>query len=235
MSLEINFSSSVSLRDSVADALRKAIFTDKLHPGQRLVEVRLSQELGVSRTPVREAIHMLTLDGLVTVVPGRGAFVSHIDKDRLKDVLEVRKDLDLFAAELACERIDAQGLEKLKKACSDFDDLIGTHDVSLIAERDVSFHRAILYASKNSELISISERMALQIYRYRVEYLKDTLSHARLADEHRVMYDNIKSGNRLKVRAVVSSHIANQESAILAKLFPESSTDCPKTGILSEN
>jgi DNA-binding GntR family transcriptional regulator len=93
------------LRDVVFLKLRKAILTGELRPGERLMEIHLANRLGVSRTPIREAIRKLELEGLVTMMPRRGAEVAQINEKGLKDVLEVRKALDTLCAELACERI----------------------------------------------------------------------------------------------------------------------------------
>src|SRR5574344_999250 len=93
------------LRDVVFLKLRRAILTGELKPGERLMEIHLATRLGVSRTPIREAIRKLELESLVTMLPRRGAIVAEINEKGLKDVLEVRRALDVLCAELACERI----------------------------------------------------------------------------------------------------------------------------------
>ena len=92
------------LRDVVFRALRQAILRGELKPGERLMEIRLANQLGVSRTPIREAIRMLELDGLVIMVPRKGAQVAQITEKDLNDVLEVRLGLEELAVKLACER-----------------------------------------------------------------------------------------------------------------------------------
>ena len=104
------------LRDVVFRTLRQAILRGELKPGERLMEIRLANQLGVSRTPIREAIRMLELDGLVIMVPRKGAQVAQITEKNLRDVLEVRRALDALAVELACERITEDELAELKKA-----------------------------------------------------------------------------------------------------------------------
>ena len=93
------------LRDVVFNTLRTSILTGELKPGERLMEIHLADKLGVSRTPIREAIRKLELEGLVTMIPRRGAEVAQITEKNLRDVLEVRRALDALAVELACERI----------------------------------------------------------------------------------------------------------------------------------
>ena len=87
------------LRDVVFNTLRRAILTGELKPGERLMEIHLANKLGVSRTPIREAIRKLELEGLVIMIPRRGAEVAQITEKSLKDVLEVRRALDALCVE----------------------------------------------------------------------------------------------------------------------------------------
>ena len=93
------------LRDVVFNTLRQAILRGELKPGERLMEIRLANQLGVSRTPIREAIRMLELEGLVIMIPRKGAQVAQITEKDLNDVLEVRLGLEELATRFACERI----------------------------------------------------------------------------------------------------------------------------------
>ena len=92
---DIDMNEFLPLREVVFNTLRKAILTGQLKPGDRLMEVHLANKLGVSRTPIREAIHKLEQEGLVTMVPRRGAEVAKITERSLQDVLEVRRALDV--------------------------------------------------------------------------------------------------------------------------------------------
>ena len=89
------------LRDVVFKTLRQAILTGELQPGERLMEIALANKLGVSRTPIREAIRKLELEGLVTMIPRRGAEVAQITEKSMNDVLEVRRAMDALCVELA--------------------------------------------------------------------------------------------------------------------------------------
>ena len=102
--LQTNMDEFLPLRDVVFNTLRQGILTGELKPGERLMEIHLANKLGVSRTPIREAIRKLELEGLVTMIPRRGAEVAQITEKSLKDVLEVRRALDALSVELACDR-----------------------------------------------------------------------------------------------------------------------------------
>ena len=108
------------LRDVVFNTLRQEILTGKLKPGERLMEIHLANKLGVSRTPIREAIRKLELEGLVIMIPRRGAEVAQITLKSLQDVMEVRRALDVLAIELACERMGQEELDSLYQACENF-------------------------------------------------------------------------------------------------------------------
>lgn len=118
--LEVTMDEYLPLRDVVFKTLRQAILRGELKPGERLMEIKLANKLGVSRTPIREAIRKLELEGLVLMIPRRGAEVAEITEKSLNDVLEVRKALEELAVQLACERMDEEGLEALKKAAKEF-------------------------------------------------------------------------------------------------------------------
>ena len=105
----LNVNEYLPLRDVVFNTLRQAIITGEFAPGERLMEISLANRLGVSRTPVREAIRKLELEGLVIMIPRKGAQVAKITEKNLRDVIEIRTVLEEFATVLACERITGWG------------------------------------------------------------------------------------------------------------------------------
>lgn len=215
---ELNMEAYLPLRDVVFQTLRKAILTGELKPGERLMEIHLAERLGVSRTPIREAIRKLELEGLVTNLPRRGAMVAEISEKGLKDVLEVRRALDTFCAELACNRITDGEKENLVKACKAFDDAVKTGDATLIARADVEFHDIIIGATGNDRLVAMLNNLAEQMYRYRFEYIKDETQHAKLVSEHKALMDAILKGDEEGAKKAAGEHIDNQEKSILKQL-----------------
>ena len=116
---KVNMNEYLPLRDVVFNTLRQAILRGELKPGERLMEIQLANKLGVSRTPIREAIRKLELEGLVLMIPRKGAEVAEITEKNMRDVLEVRKALEELAVQLACEKITAEEIEEMKKAADD--------------------------------------------------------------------------------------------------------------------
>ena len=140
MDFEVNMNEYLPLRDVVFNTLRKAILRGELKPGERLMEIQLANKLGVSRTPIREAIRKLELEGLVLMIPRKGAEVAQITEKNMRDVLEVRKALEELAVQLACEKITDEEIEEMKKAAEEFKMILKGKDITEIAEADDVFH-----------------------------------------------------------------------------------------------
>ncbi len=206
------------LRDVVFNTLRQAILTGELKPGERLMEIHLANKLGVSRTPIREAIRKLELEGLVTMIPRRGAEVAQITGKSLQDVLEVRRSLDALCAELACERISEEEVEALGVACKAFEEATAKGDIRAIAAADVALHDIIIQATGNRRLVQLVNNLAEQMYRYRFEYIKDQAVYPRLIEEHRVMYNAFCEKNKEIAAKAAVTHIDNQMEAIARQL-----------------
>ena len=147
MKLDMNIDEYLPLREVVFHTLRKAIIQGELQPGERLMEVTLANKLGVSRTPVREAIRMLELEGLVVMIPRKGAEVAKITVRDLKDALEVRMAIDSLSVKLACERLDEDDKTEIKQACVAFREAVKSKNVQAIVEGDERFHNTIYRAS----------------------------------------------------------------------------------------
>ncbi len=206
------------LRDVVFNTLRDAILHGELLPGERLMEITLANRLGVSRTPVREAIRKLELEGLVIMVPRKGAQVAQITEKDLNDVLEVRLGLEELAMQFACERIDEAQQEQIRKAALEFEKLMESDDITALAQADVKFHELIYEATRNRRLIQIINNLREQMYRYRIEYLKDSTARRTLVKEHREIYEALKARDYRKANDCMRDHIENQQKAIIKSL-----------------
>lgn len=182
------------------------------------MEIHLANRLGVSRTPIREAIRKLELEGLVTMIPRRGAEVAQITEKSLQDVLEVRRALDALCVELACDRITSDEKEALKNACDEFEKATATGDVTTIAGADVALHDIIVRATGNQRLIQLINNLSEQMYRYRFEYIKDEKGHDNLVNEHRMIYESILQGDKEKAAEAARLHIDNQEQSIIRQI-----------------
>lgn len=212
--LKLNMNAYLPLRDVVFNTLREAILKGDLKPGERLMELQLASQLGVSRTPIREAIRMLEQEGLAVTMPRKGAEVAKMTLKGMEDVLEVRAALDELASQLACERMTEAQMERLQARKADFEKSLATGNVKAIAEADVNFHDVIYEATGNPKLVNMLNNLREQIYRYRVEYLKDEKNYPKLIEEHEAIYQALIQRNKEAARVSIGEHVENQAIAV---------------------
>ena len=210
------------LRDVAFYTLRKGILHGYLKPGERLMEIQMANRLGVSRTPVREAIRMLELEGLVINNPHKGAQVARITEKDLQDVLEVRKGLEEIAVKLACERITPEELDALYIASREFAQRASNSDDILhVAEADEEYHAIIYEASRNHRLVQLISNLSDQMFRYRIEYLKDEANRQSLIKEHDDLWQSLKNHDFSRAKKHIQQHIERQMDAVLQRIEEE--------------
>ena len=193
--LKLDANEYLPLRDVVFKTLREAILRGDLKPGERLMELQLAAKLGVSRTPIREAIRMLQQEGLAVTIPRRGAEVAAMTEKDMEDVLQVREALEILAVQLASEKITKEQIAELEERLKAFEQAVETAEVKQIAQSDIDFHDLIYTAAENPRLVVLLNNLREQIYRYRVEYLKDEKNYPRLIEEHRQIMQGLKERN----------------------------------------
>ena len=206
------------LGEVIFDTFREAIIMGELKPGERLMDVHLADKMGVSRTPVREAIRKLELEGLVTMVPRKGAFVSIISSKDIMDVLEVRASLDGLATALSAERIKDCELKELEAVHNQFIENVEKNNLNGTIKKDVEFHDIIYRSSRNDKLIDLTCKLREQIHRFRVIYLKDYGSTTNIVSEHVSIINAIKGKDPDTASKLAREHIKKQETAIIKAL-----------------
>ena len=187
----INSNEYLPLRDVVFNTLRDAILTGKLVPGERLMENQLAEKLGVSRTPVREALRMLELENLVELVPRKGAQVLDMSEKDIIDILEIRSALEGLATGLACKKMSAEGLVELKAL-------------------EEKFEQAIV-----DKLIQISKNLQIQLYRYRMAHLKLDSSIPAIIAHHKGIIRAIENHDAEEGTTMAQGHIKYHTEFIL--------------------
>ena len=212
--LKVNMNEYLPLRDVVFNTLRQAILKGELIPGERLMEIQLAERLGVSRTPIREAIRKLELEGLVLMIPRKGAEVAKISEKNLRDVLEVRRSLEELAIELACQRMSDDEIRQLEEAQAAFQKAVESKDAMNIAETDEHYHDIIYFGTGNSRLVQILNNLREQMYRYRLEYIKDEDKRQILIVEHENILKAVKNRRAAEAKAAIREHIDNQEITV---------------------
>lgn len=214
--LQLKMDAFLPLRDVVFNTLRDAILRGELKPGERLMEMHLANKLGVSRTPIREAIRMLEQEGLAVTIPRKGAQVAKMTEKDLQDVLEIRDALDELAVSSACAHITEEQLQELKTTVKDFELAIRGRDVRRMVWADEAFHNVIYKAADNPKLENIVKNLREQMYRYRYEYIKDHTDYHQLVREHASIIEGFERKDVAYVRQIMHTHLENQIEAVRA-------------------
>ena len=212
--LKVNMNEYLPLRDVVFNTLRQAILKGELAPGERLMEIQLAERLGVSRTPIREAIRKLELEGLVLMIPRKGAEVAKISEKSLRDVLEVRRSLEELAIELACQRMTPEAVEELEKKQEEFKEAVEQGNPMEIAETDEAYHDVIYKGTGNDRLVQMINNLREQMYRYRLEYIKDEDKRQILLLEHDNILRAVRQRKVQEAKEAMREHIDNQEITV---------------------
>jgi DNA-binding GntR family transcriptional regulator len=207
------------LRDVVTAELRRRILAGELAPGERLVEDRLAELLGVSRNPVREAIRVLATEGLVEVTPRRGAAVSRLSEAEAEELFDVRMALEALAARLAARKAVAAGSTSTARLREVLDAArTATADVRLdeVADLNTEFHAAVAEAAGNAYLSLVLEPMLR-----RAQWLFQQTAQTRAPhswSEHVSLYEAIAAGDEAEAEARAMAHVAAARRSYLASL-----------------
>lgn len=196
--------------DAVHAALRDAILTSVLRPGERLNIPDLAKQLDVSLTPVRNAVQLLAAEGLIEVRPRSGTFVANVSAEDVKETFQLRRALECLAAELACEAMSAREVAALRGLHRSMCKPIRDERDRAQHERDnVAFHLAILNASRNSKLIDANQRLNAHIQIARI-HAADSAWKNRLQDEsreHEEIVNAIASKDAARAVQAVRAHL----------------------------
>jgi DNA-binding GntR family transcriptional regulator len=216
--LTLDISSCRPLREIVFETIRGAIITGELQPGQRLMEVQLAEQMGVSRTPVRESIRKLELEGLVKMVPRKGAYVTPMSVNDLKEMMEIRRALEGLAAELAAIHATEAEIAKLYEANRQFGKAAMENDEEGIIRYDMEIHETIYKASKNVKLLLMINSLREQMQRFRAEYVHRIEDKNPLVDQHMEIIRQIENKEGTKANLAACEHIYTTGESMLSLL-----------------
>jgi len=213
----INFSinSHKPLRDLVYDELKQLILTGEMKPGTRLMEVDLADEMGVSRTPVREALRKLEKDKLIFIEPRKGVYVSDISVSDMMDVIEIRETLESLAASLAAGKIEESDLKDLLEARRAYEKAVLEDDKAGLIESDTLFHKIIVEASGNSYLIGICNNIGELVQRFRSKYFHEFDRAEVVTAEHERIYKAISERDPEAAKKAAAYHASSLHEALL--------------------
>ena len=202
------------LREIVYEELKLQILTGKIEPGTRMMEIELAEEMGVSRTPIREAIRKLEKEGLVTIEPRKGAYASDVSTEDMVEILEVRQIMEGLAAELAASRVQEVQLDHLREAEERYNKAVASGDTADMIKYDSQFHKLIVEASNNKTLMQLIEPLQEMALRFRYLYYHDLSRAMNMPHEHDEIIDAIAAGNAEEAKIVASMHIKRLKDAV---------------------
>lgn len=196
-----------SLEEKVFFTLEEEILSGELKKGDSLAEIALSKRLGVSRTPIRGALHRLKEDGLVEIAPNKGAVVLGIDKNDLIDIYKVRNRLEGLASASAAKMISKEALSELRESVELSEFYINRGDTEKVKELDTTFHLLIYKASGNRQLEGILTELHRKIKTYRKLSLSVSGRVEHSVAEHREILVAIENKDAALADKLTSKHI----------------------------
>lgn len=204
-----------SLGQSVFESLKRAIIQGDFSPGSRVVESRLAAALGISRTPVREAIHKLEREGLLHQDPKRGFFVAGLGRSDIEETFGIRSVLESYAARLAAIRHLEGELQPLEAKLEDYQQCLDRGDLGTLPKINTEFHDLLYGLSRSPRLVKMINDLRDQIYRFRLVILKVRVMAELSNRDHRLMLGAMKDRNAEGVETLVKEHILRGRDIVL--------------------
>lgn len=201
--------------DYVYNQLRGMIIDKSLKPGQRLPEVKIATEMGVSRTPVREALRRLSAEGLVRVVPNSGARVSSPTASEMENAYAVREYLESLSVNLACKNgIDRRTMERLEEILTEEENAFNERDLDAFLDGNNSFHRLLAEASRNSVLSEYVDNIMLRTNVYILFYDPFDEQENFSTEEHRAILRAIAKRDIDGAERLIKEHLQHSHKAL---------------------
>ncbi len=205
----------------VAEVLRENIISENLKPGEKINEYQLSQALNISRPPIREAFRTLVSEGLITLVPRKGVYVTKLSIREVKEIYELKIMMESFATRFAIPNLDEKEILELDSILNLMNKKIKEDNFKEIQRLNIEFHRKMIKMSKNEKLINLYESIILPIRRYQRLGLSAPSSWETSLKEHRGMAEAIKSKNIDLAERLTREHTMSAMYRVIKRLREE--------------
>jgi DNA-binding GntR family transcriptional regulator len=202
------------LHNEVADRLRELITRGELAPGQRLNERLLTERFGISRTPLREAVKILSSEGLVKLLPNRGAVVTTITRADAEDMFQVMAVLEALGGELACLRASDEDIAEIVELHKQMRAYHADGDLANYFEFNQRIHERIIDCARNRELADAYRRISVRIRRARYMANFSTPRWNEAMDEHEQMLDALIQRDSERLKAILAMHLVNKSKVV---------------------
>jgi DNA-binding GntR family transcriptional regulator len=199
----------ITLKSLALSQIKGAILSGKLRPGDRIVEARLAQEMGISKFPIREAIRYLEREGLVVTFPFKGTYVSNFDENDVEELYTLRSALEELAIRILMSKLDEEKIAQLDSILADMQKAANEQKVDKVISEDMRFHRTICELSGHRKLLEMWLTLQDQIKSFiaREEYFYGQANQ--LVETHYPVLEAIKSGNKQLVEKSIRDHLKN--------------------------
>jgi len=207
------------LTDAAYRTLKAQILSQAFAPGQRLRLDDLAARLGMSRTPVKDALNALATEGLVDIIPRRGTFVAALSAETVAEVFELRRALELLAAESLVARVTDEEIGQLKGLLAALDESAeGDADEHL--RRNMAFHRAFVRLAGNRKLLEVYESLNvhIQIARIHARWQNWQQRRRQEREEHHAMLEALEARDAARLAAAVDAHIRRAKRSLVEDL-----------------
>ena len=209
------------IREEVFAMLRQAILTGKLQPGDRLVERELAEQLGVSRTPVREALRKLELENLVTHIPRKGVVVSEISRKDVIEIFDIRASLEGLAASLAAQKATVEDMQELEALLKQMETAAGSKDIENLNEIHDQFHKMLCNLADSPRLVGMINSLSDYINRFtKAGYSIPGRSDAAM-QEHQDLLESLEARDAVRAEALAGDHVMNSKAVVLKQYEEE--------------
>ncbi len=210
-----------TIRRKVYDYLRNKLLSGEIPPHQHLIEAKIAQEIGTSRTPVREALHNLEHEGLVESIPRVGYIVKPISEEEVEEICEIRAVIEMTAARWAIEKAHQKLIEDLEENIRLSEKKISDGDPRAFVELDAHFHEIIAKHSRSQRLLELAQTLRRHMLRYRIESIYSVDNVLRAIEGHRGILEAIKKADPEEVNRAVQYHLQQSKKDILRYAFKE--------------
>lgn len=196
------------LSEKIASTIRNNIIKGILKPGERLIEPKLSEMLGISRTPIREALRLLEMEGFIEIIPRRGAIVTTLTEKDIDDIFVIKMKLEPLASMLAVKHLDKSDMDKMRDLVRKMDSS-SSKAVSQMINWNYDFHRIFIYKCGNERLIKMLEGLQQQFKRATVYSFSIEGRTMEVREEHAELLEAFESGDEKVVEKLVEKHVYN--------------------------
>ncbi len=214
----IPISRAKSLKEQAFDKLKELIITGALEPGELQNEKRLAEALGVSRTPVREALLELSREGMVAFVPGKGVEICKLTTQQVREVFEIRRIIEGYVIKKITTRLTEADIKEIDKNISNQEKMLNRTERLGFIEYDKQFHLYLASKIGNQQIESILDNLRDQMHLMGVRAIEDYSRMKQVIDEHRAIFAGLKEENPLKAFHALICHLENTEKTIADKI-----------------